>query len=289
MKLFHRHHEKAGPEAELLKAEHLAIAFDRPILRDVSLHLTHGETLAVMGKSGTGKSVLLKLIVGLLYPDAGRILYKGKDVTSMNEDELMATRSEIGFLFQGAALFDSMTIGQNIDLMLVKHTDLESQERETKIIESLEMVGLADAIDKMPSELSGGMRKRAGLARAIVLEPELILYDEPTTGLDPLTASSIAELILELQTRLGIASVVVTHDLPTAFTVSDRAIILNEGLVIFDGKIETLEHSDDPFLKSYLQASRMDRARRDEIVAMRRSHGQKEAMPHETALEPHTY
>jgi phospholipid/cholesterol/gamma-HCH transport system ATP-binding protein len=267
MKLFHRHHDTEGPEPELIKAEHLAIAFDRPILRDVSIQLSHGETLAVLGKSGTGKSVLLKLIVGLLSPDDGEIYYKGQAITRMNEEHLMQARSEIGFLFQGAALFDSMTIGQNIDLMLVKHTDLPADEREKKIIESLEMVGLADAIDKMPSELSGGMRKRAGLARAIVLEPELILYDEPTTGLDPLTASSIAELILELQTRLGIASIVVTHDLPTAFTVADRAIILNEGLVIYDGKIEDLESSNDPFLSEYVQASRMNRTRRGEIMA----------------------
>ena len=248
----------------------LAIAFYRPILRDVSIDLSHGETLAVMGKSGTGKSVLLKLIVGLLYPDEGEILYKGHDITRMNEEHLMIARSEIGFLFQGAALFDSMTIGQNIDLMLIKHTDLPEAEREKKILESLEMVGLAEAIDKMPSELSGGMRKRAGLARAIVLEPELMLYDEPTTGLDPLTAASIAELILELQTRLGIASIVVTHDLPTAFTVADRAIILNEGYVIYSGKIEDLEQETDPFLTQYMHASRMNRTRRDEIIKKQR-------------------
>ncbi|MDP4199864.1 MAG: ATP-binding cassette domain-containing protein [Bacteroidota bacterium] len=266
MKLFHSHHDAPVPEGPLLTADHLAIAFDHPVLRDVSIQVDHGETLAVLGKSGTGKSVLLKLVVGLLTPDDGSILYKGKDITRLNEQGLMELRSEIGFLFQGAALFDSMTVGQNIDIVLAKHTDLPDSEREQKIIEALEMVDLADAIDKMPSELSGGMKKRAGLARSIVLEPELMLYDEPTTGLDPLTASSIAELILGLQTRLGIASIVVTHDLPTAFTVADRAVVLNEGFVAFSGKVEDLEHSKDEFLREYLSASQLNRNRREGIL-----------------------
>lgn len=266
MNLFHRHEKEATREYPLLQADHLAIAFDRPVLRDVSITVDHGETLAVLGKSGTGKSVLLKLIVSLLSPDSGSILYKGNDVTRLTEEHLMELRSEIGFLFQGGALFDSMTVGQNLDFFLLKHTDLSIQEREEKIVEALDMVALADAIDKMPSELSGGMKKRAGLARSIVLEPELMLYDEPTTGLDPLTASSIAELILGLQTRLGIASIVVTHDLPTAFTVADRAVVLNDGLAVFSGKMEELEHSEDKFLRDYLSASQLNRNRREGIL-----------------------
>jgi phospholipid/cholesterol/gamma-HCH transport system ATP-binding protein len=270
MKLFHRQ-KKEGPhdQGPLLEAKNLSIAFDRPILRDVSVHVDHGETIAVMGKSGTGKSVLLKLIVGLLKPDSGTIRYKDLDVVHLDEDQLMALRTEIGFVFQGAALFDSMTIGQNLDFFLVKHTDLDIEGREQKILETLEIVGLGDAIDKMPSELSGGMRKRAGLARSIVIEPELMLYDEPTTGLDPITAASIAEEILVLQHRLGIASIVVTHDLPTAFTVADRAVVLNEGYVVFDGPIEEFANSTDEFLQEYLGASKLDRSRHDKIVQMK--------------------
>ncbi len=250
----------------MLRVEHVAVAFDHPVLRDVSLTVQQGETVAVMGKSGTGKSVLLKLIVALIRPDSGKIFYHDKDVTDLKESALMAFRSDVGFVFQGAALFDSMTVGENLDLFLVKHTDMEPSEREKKIMETLEMVGLGGSIDKMPSELSGGMKKRAGLARSIVIEPELMLYDEPTTGLDPLTASSIAEQILTLQQRLGIASIVVTHDLPTAFTVADRAIVLNEGYVIFSGTLPELAASSDPFLHEYLGASRLDRTRHDEII-----------------------
>ena len=257
----------SAPESGVvLRVEHVGVAFDHPVLRDVSIEVYPGETLAVMGKSGTGKSVLLKLIVGLIHPDEGKIFYHDKDVTNLSESGLMALRSDIGFVFQGAALFDSMTVGQNLDIFLVTHTDLPPEEREQKIIETLDIVGLRDAIDKMPSELSGGMKKRAGLARSIVIEPELMLYDEPTTGLDPLTASSIAEEILTLQQRLGIASIVVTHDLPTAFTVADRAVVLNEGFVIFSGTLDALAASSDPFLHEYLGASRLDRTRHDAII-----------------------
>jgi phospholipid/cholesterol/gamma-HCH transport system ATP-binding protein len=262
--------QKTDPDAEsggpVLRVEHVSVAFDRPVLKDVSLEVQRGETVAVMGKSGTGKSVLLKLIVGLIHPDSGSIFYHDKDVTNLKESALMAYRSEVGFVFQGAALFDSMTVGENLDLFLVKHTEMEPEEREQKIIETLEMVGLGDALDKMPSELSGGMKKRAGLARSIVIEPKLMLYDEPTTGLDPLTAASIAEEILTLQQRLGIASIVVTHDLPTAFTVADRAVVLNEGFVIFSGTLNELAASSDPFLHEYLGASRLDRTRHDQII-----------------------
>ncbi len=265
----HKHPDEPHEEGPLLRVEHIAIAFEKPVMKDASMTVRKGETVAVLGKSGTGKSVLLKLIVGLLHPDAGKIYYKDKEVTALDDLQLMSLRSEIGFLFQGAALFDSMTIGQNLDLFLVKHTDLNSEEREKKIVHALEMVQLENSIDQMPSELSGGMKKRAGLARSIVIEPEMMLYDEPTTGLDPVTSSSIAELIVTLQQRLGIASIVVTHDLPTAYTVADRAIVLNEGYVIFDGDMKDLQKSDDPFLREYLSASRLDRERHDKILAAR--------------------
>lgn len=288
---FH-HHSKEAPHEEgpLVRIEKLAIAFDHPVLRDVTLDIHKGETVAVLGKSGSGKSVLLKLIVGLLVPDSGKIFYKDKEVTAMNELQLMDIRSNIGFLFQGAALFDSMTVGENLNMYLVKHTDLDPQEREKKIVQALEMVQLQDAIDKMPSELSGGMKKRAGLARSIVIEPELMLYDEPTTGLDPLTASSIAELIVTLQQQLGIASLVVTHDLPTAFTVSDRAMMLNDGHAIFKGEIDELQHSEDEFLRDYLAASKLDRERHDKIIQERRHEQQPAAAPakSEPAAAPET-
>jgi len=176
-----------------------------------------------------------------------------------------------------------MTVGENLELFLEKHTDDSKKEREAKILRALEMVGLREVVDSLPSELSGGMRKRAGLARSIILEPQLMLYDEPTTGLDPVTASSIAELILSLQYQLGIASIVVTHDLPTAFTVSDRAIVLSNGHKIFDGRIEELEKQDDAFLKKYMKTSELDRSRHDRIIRKQfiDRHGRKEPSPTE--------
>lgn len=259
--------DKKQDDKPLLRVEDVYKSFDdRAILKGVSLDLYRNETLTVLGKSGTGKSVLLKLIVGLLYPDQGNVYLKDVNVSELPEEKLASIRKNIGFLFQGAALFDSLTIGENLDLFLVKHTKLAAKDREGKIISALEMVGLKDVIDSMPSELSGGMKKRAGLARSIILEPELMLYDEPTTGLDPVTAASIAELILSLQDQLGIASIVVTHDLPTAFTVTDRAVVLSEGKKIFDGQIEDLSKQDDPFLKQYLSASEMDRTRHERLL-----------------------
>lgn len=253
--------------AHLLEVRHAAKAFDeKVILRDVSVHVDEGETLSVLGKSGTGKSVLLKIIVGLLQPEKGEVIYRGQNLLELEEQDLNEVRKKIGFLFQGAALFDSMTVGENLEMYLKKHSKFEQAEREKKIKRALELVELSDVIDQMPSELSGGMRKRAGLARSIVLEPEMILYDEPTTGLDPVTASSIAELILTLQKELKIASIVVTHDLPTAYTVSDRAVVLSDGLKIFDGSIEDLGEQKDEFLKDYLKSSKVDRSHRDAVL-----------------------
>jgi phospholipid/cholesterol/gamma-HCH transport system ATP-binding protein len=259
--MFRHKQDNGDPKHEeaLLMIEGVSKAFEHPVLREVSMEVHKGETVAVLGKSGSGKSVLLKLVVGLLEPDGGEIYFEGKEVTHLTDEGLIKLRKKIGFLFQGAALFDSMTVGENLDLFLSKHTDLAPDDREAKIVKALDVVGLQNVIDKMPSELSGGMRKRAGLARSIVLEPELMLYDEPTTGLDPVTASSIADLILSLQHELGIASIVVTHDLPTAFAVSDRAVVLNKGRKIFDDKIEELSKQEDEFLKEYLAASRLER------------------------------
>ncbi|HYM20606.1 MAG TPA: ATP-binding cassette domain-containing protein [Candidatus Kapabacteria bacterium] len=236
------------------------------VLRDVSLTVREGETLAVLGKSGVGKSVLLKVIVGLLQCDSGEVYFEGKPISVMTDKELFGMRKQIGFLFQGGALFDSMTVGENLNLVLSRHTTLSLQEREARITKALGLVGLGEKIDEMPAMLSGGQRKRAGLARSIVLQPKLILYDEPTTGLDPITASSIAELILDLQQELRVASIVVTHDLPTTYTVSDRVMVLQAGKAIFDGPIEDIKTSNQEHLIEFLRSANLDRTRRDQIL-----------------------
>ncbi|MDP4220991.1 MAG: ATP-binding cassette domain-containing protein [Bacteroidota bacterium] len=251
----------------LIEVEHISKSFgSNHVLNDISLTIGEGETLTVLGKSGVGKSVLLKLIVGLMPLDSGIVRYEGRSIAEATEKELNEIRKNIGFLFQGGALFDSMSVGENLNIILHKHTDLPLEERETRIIRALELVGLKDKLDEMPSALSGGQKKRAGLARSIVLKPKLILYDEPTTGLDPITAGSIAELILSLQTELQVASIVVTHDLPTAFTVSDRTIVLESGKKIYDGPVEGLAEAGHDHLGEFLKAAKLDRSRREEII-----------------------
>ncbi|MFN3694087.1 MAG: ABC transporter ATP-binding protein, partial [Ignavibacterium sp.] len=199
----------------------------------------------------TGKSVLLKCMVRLMEPDSGKIIIDDKDVLSLDIKELNNLRKQIGFLFQSAALYDSMSVRQNLEFPLIRHFDFSPEEREQKIISVLEKVSLLEAIDKMPSELSGGMKKRIGLARSIITEPKLMLYDEPTTGLDPITSKEISYLILELQKSLNMTSVVVTHDLLCAEIIADRAIVLNNGKVQYEGSIPELISSNDPFLKNF--------------------------------------
>lgn len=222
------------------------------VLKELSLTLRKQENLVVLGKSGTGKSVLIKCIVRLLDPDSGTITVMGEDITAMNGKELSDVRKKIGFLFQSGALYDSMTVRQNLEFPLRRiKKELKEDEIEAKVREVLENVGLPDAIDKMPSELSGGMRKRISLARTIIVDPEIMLYDEPTTGLDPVTSNEISILINDIQKKYKTASIIITHDIECARTVADRFIMLKEGEVYKDGTLEDFETSTDPFVSAF--------------------------------------
>ncbi|HMG37095.1 MAG TPA: ABC transporter ATP-binding protein [Blastocatellia bacterium] len=228
----------------------------QPVLSDVSLSLERGETVAVIGRSGTGKSVMLKLIVGLQSPDDGEIEVAGKEITHLTLDELNAVRRNIGFLFQNAALYDSMTVEENVAFPLRRHTDLNDSQRRDRVRELLDMVGMADASEKMPADISGGMKKRVGLARALALDPEIILLDEPTAGLDPITASEINDLIRQSREQRQISAIVVTHDLRSVKAVADRVALLNEGKILIDGTLEDLRESDEPFVVRFLKGSK---------------------------------
>lgn len=235
-----------------VKIKNLSKKFEsHVVLDDISLNVKRAENLIVFGQSGTGKSVLLKCIIGLLKPDAGEIFIKEKNVLELGLNELNTVRKNIGFLFQGAALYDSMSVRENLEFPLKKILNMPQNEIDDKVLHTLELVSLEEAIDKMPSELSGGMRKRIGLARSIITDPELMLYDEPTTGLDPITSKEISELILNLQTQLKMTSIVVTHDLICAEIIADRAIFLREGKIAHEGSIDDLTGSADPFLKNF--------------------------------------
>ena len=225
------------------------------VLDQADLLVRKGETLVVIGRSGQGKSVLLKNIVRLLEPDEGLIWIEGEEITSMRRNDLMRLRRKFGFLFQGAALFDSMTICKNVGLMLEEHTDWPAARIRERACACLAMVGLEGSEEKLPSELSGGMKKRAGLARAIVMEPQYILYDEPTTGLDPITSDAINDLILKLQRELGVTSIVVTHDMPSAFKVADRIAMLSRGRIVYTGTVAEVRTTDHPMVKQFIEGS----------------------------------
>ena len=222
------------------------------VLENVSIEVHRAENLIVFGKSGSGKSVLLKCIIGLMKPDSGNIFINDKNVLELSIKELNKVRKDIGFLFQGAALYDSMTVRENLSFPLKRHfEEMTLKQIDDKVRYTLELVSLEEAIDKMPSELSGGMKKRIGLARSIITDPALMLYDEPTTGLDPITSKEISELILNLQKKLNMTSIVVTHDLICAEIIADRAIFLRDAHVAFEGNIDELTRSNDPFLKNF--------------------------------------
>jgi phospholipid/cholesterol/gamma-HCH transport system ATP-binding protein len=221
------------------------------VLDDISIKVDVGENLVVFGRSGSGKSVLLKCMIGLMIPETGEIFIDGKNVLQLEIYELNQIRKQIGFLFQSGALYDSMSVRENLAFHLIRNFNFTLKEVEEKVIKALEMVSLEDAIDKMPSELSGGMRKRAALARSIITEPKLMLYDEPTTGLDPLTTKEISELILDLQKKLNMTSIAVTHDLICANIIADRAIFLKDSKIKYEGTIQELTGSKDIFLRNF--------------------------------------
>ncbi len=225
----------------------------RTVLADVDLTVDEGKTLVVLGRSGGGKSVVLRHLIGLMKPDSGEVLVDGEDIIGLPERKLTDVRRKIGMLFQSAALFDSMSVEANLAFPLREQGMRDETEIDARIAEALDMVDLAGEQHKMPADLSGGMRKRVGLARTIVARPRCVLYDEPTTGLDPITTDSINHLIRRLQRRLGVTSIVVTHDMKTAFHCADRVALLHEGRVHFDGSVEELKASADPVITDFIE------------------------------------
>jgi phospholipid/cholesterol/gamma-HCH transport system ATP-binding protein len=224
------------------------------VLKDISLKLVNGENLVVLGKSGSGKSVLIKCIVRLLNPDAGTIQVLDENISTISNEKLGELRRKIGFLFQSGALYDSMTVKENLEFPLRRiRKDLTEKEISEKIMEVLENVGLANALNKMPSQLSGGMRKRISLARTIVVDPMIMLYDEPTTGLDPVTSDEISELINDVQKRYKTSSIIITHDIECARNTANRIIMLKDGEVYQEGKLDEFEKSVDPIIKSFFK------------------------------------
>ncbi len=241
-------------ETTVVDIEHLNKSFgNKEVLKDINLKLEKGENLVILGKSGSGKSVLIKCLVGLIEMDAGKIVLLGKNIADLKEHEFNLLRKKVGFLFQSAALYDSMTVRENLAFPLRDQKAKSAEEKEALIIEALKNVGLAEAIDKMPSELSGGMRKRIGLARTLILKPEIILYDEPTTGLDPITSKEISELILEIQKKYNSASIIITHDVECARITANRMIIIKDGTAYATGTFEELSASKDIWVSSFFK------------------------------------
>lgn len=238
----------------VIKAEHLEKSFGaKRVLKDISFVLHKKENIAVLGKSGTGKSVLIKSIVGLIHPSGGKLEVFGQDVLEKEgEEDWESLRRKVAYLFQGGALYDSMTVRENLEFPLKRQIEKKSPSEIAEEVEmALENVGLLDSIDKMPSELSGGMKKRIALARTLILKPEIMLYDEPTTGLDPVTSKEISELIVEMQNKFGISSIIVTHDMSCVKMTADNVLILREGVVGAEGKYEALVQSEEEWVRAF--------------------------------------
>jgi phospholipid/cholesterol/gamma-HCH transport system ATP-binding protein len=225
---------------------------DKKVLKDISFDLKRGENMVVLGRSGEGKSVTIQCIVGMLKPDGGDLTVFGENVAEMDDDELKQLRMKIGFLFQGGALYDSMTVRENLEFPLTRVLKLKNQKDIDKLVEEvLDGVGLLEAIDKLPADLSGGMRKRVGLARTLIIKPEIMLYDEPTTGLDPITSREISELILHMQKKYKTSSVIITHDMECARITADRIVVMDDGEFIAEGSYKELQKSDNKIVKSF--------------------------------------
>lgn len=257
---------KTPPGEKLIRFRRVRKAFgEKVVYSDLSLDVLRGEVLTVMGPSGCGKSVMLKMLIGLLTADGGSILFDGDEITHMGEDKLVEVRRRIAYLFQGAALFDSMSVGENVAYGLREQfwNVMTDEEIRARVAQSLSLVGLPGIEAMRPADLSGGMRKRVGLARTLALQPEVILYDEPTTGLDPINTGRINKLILALRDALGLTSIVITHDLTTAFHVSDRLAMINKGRIILQAPKEEFRRSSDDFVRSFIEG----RPPEDEDVA----------------------
>jgi len=237
----------------------------KQVLSGFSLVVNEGETMVIIGYSGTGKSVAIKHIVGLLEPDAGEVWVDGERVDQLSRKNLYALRGKIGYVFQFAALFDSMTVGENVAMGLRKQGELAEAEIAERVKEALELVDLPDVQSRMPAELSGGMRKRVGIARAIALRPKYILYDEPTTGLDPVTSANIDALMVRMRDQLGVTGIVITHDMRSAYTVGTRIAMLYEGTMRAVGTVDEIQHSRDPIVRQFVEG----RATLDDEVPFR--------------------
>jgi phospholipid/cholesterol/gamma-HCH transport system ATP-binding protein len=238
----------------VIELDHVSLAFDQPILEDISLVAREGETFCVVGESGTGKSTMLKLILRLLLPQAGRVLIDGEDITNLSFEEALRVRQKMGMVFQGAALFDSLTVFENVAYPLREHTDLQEPDIEQRVREKLQFVDLDpdEVLEKLPSELSGGMRKRVGIARGIANDPEIMLYDEPTSGLDPLTTGTITRLIIKLQRELRVTSVVVSHDIRSVFRMATKVALLHDQRIAYLGTPEEMAAAEDPYIRDFL-------------------------------------
>ena len=252
----HRAEEKKaqGDAETIIALDHVYLAFETPILEDVSFAARQGETICIVGESGTGKSTTLKLLLRLLVPEKGSVCISGKDITGLTFEEALEVRQTMGMVFQGAALFDSMSVFENIAYPLREHTDLDEDAIEERVREKLQFVDLEPdrVMEQLPSELSGGMRKRVGIARGMANNPQIMLYDEPTSGLDPLTTGTITRLIMKLQRELNVTSVVVSHDIRSVFRMATRVAVLNERRIAFFGTPEEMSASDDKYLRDFL-------------------------------------
>ncbi len=241
-------------QKQVISLQNISLAFEEPILENVSFDAKEGETVVVVGESGTGKSTILKLLLRLLIPDKGRVCIDGEDITGLTFDDALKVRQKMGMVFQGAALFDSMTVYENIAYPLREHTELGEAEIEARVREKLQFVDLEPdkVVDQMPSELSGGMKKRVGIARGLANNPEIMLYDEPTSGLDPLTTATITYLIIKLQRELGVTSIVVSHDIRSSFRMASKIALLANRHVEFFGTPEEMTGSDDSYIREFL-------------------------------------